>query len=335
MADGGEGWSDLISFYSEGKEMQLEVSNPLFHPVKASWFLSSDGNTAFIEMAKASGLQLLTPSFYNPSDTSTFGTGQLIKAAVKSGAKKIIIGAGGSATNDGGIGMAAALGYKFLDESGKELLPIGRNLIHIRTIDSRNKIDLASTKFIVATDVKNPLCGQHGATKTYGPQKGANAEMVEELENGMLNYCDIVKSQLGLDLSIVEGAGAAGGLGAGCVAFLGADIVPGFELLWEFGNGDKLLQSADLVITGEGKADRQTLRGKVVAGITQKARQLNKPVLLVCGSLDLSADEIAALGIKEAFAIIDKPMSLEHAIRHAPELLEELGKRIGFLIDKS
>ena len=332
MADGGEGWSELISHYAKGKEIPLEVSNPLFHPVKASWLLSEDGKTAFIEMAKASGLQLLTPSFYNPADTSTFGTGQLVKAAVKSGANTIIIGAGGSATNDGGIGMAAALGYKFLDQSGKELLPIGGNLIHIRRIDSKNKIDFGEANFIVATDVTNLLCGEYGATRTYGPQKGANAEMVEELEMGMANYCELLKTELGIDLSTTEGAGAAGGLAAGCIAFLNAEIQPGLQLLWEFAKGDEKISNADLVITGEGKVDKQTLSGKVVAAIVSKANQYKKDVIIVCGSLELSPQELSSLGVSAAFSIMDKPMNLDQAFKEAPNLVEGIGFQIGSMI---
>lgn len=332
MADGGEGWLELISHYAKGKEIPLEVSNPLFHPVKTSWLLSEDGKTAFIEMAKASGLQLLTPSFYNPADTSTFGTGQLLKAAVKSGASTIIIGAGGSATNDGGIGMAAALGYKFLDDVGRELLPIGANLIHIRRIDSRNRIELRGIRFIVATDVRNFLCGEHGATKTYGPQKGASPEMIEELEKGMVNYCEVLKIELGIDLSNVEGAGAAGGLGAGCIAFLGSEIIPGFELLWNLAGGNQKMRLVDLVITGEGKVDKQTLSGKVVASVVSKANQFEKEVIVVCGSLELSPQELGSLGISTAFSIMDKPMSLTMALKEAPKLVEGIGFKIGSLI---
>ncbi len=332
MADGGEGWTELIIHYCSGKEFKEEVSNPLFHLVEASWILSSDGSTAFIEMAKASGLQLLTPGFYNPSDTSTFGTGQLLKAAILAGAKKIVIGAGGSATNDGGIGMAAALGYRFLDHDGNELMPIGKNLIHIQKIDSKSAIDTAGKQFIVATDVKNLLCGEHGATRTYGPQKGANAGMIEDLEKGMEHYSEILKQELGIDLSAVEGAGAAGGLAAGCKAFLGAEIRAGFDLLWDFAKGKEKLKLADLVITGEGKADKQTLKGKVVAGIAEKASAQNKPVFLVCGSLELSAKEISAIGIREVFPIIDRPMTTEKAMKDAAHLLEEVGKRIGLMI---
>ena len=334
MADGGEGWSELIAHYSKGKEIPLEVSNPLFHPVKASWLLSEDGKTAFIEMAKASGLQLLTPSFYNPSDTSTFGTGQLVKAAMKSGANTIIIGAGGSATNDGGIGMAAALGYKFLDDASRELLPIGANLIHLRRIDSRNRIEFGEIKFIVATDVKNLLCGEHGATRVYGPQKGANPEMIEELEKGMVNYCEVLRTELGIDLSTIDGAGAAGGLGAGCMAFLNADIYPGFQLLWEFGKGDEKIRHADLVITGEGKVDKQTVSGKVVAGVASKASQFNKEIILVCGTLELSPQELTALGISATFSIMDKPMSLEKAFKDAEKLVEGIGFQVGSFIKR-
>jgi glycerate 2-kinase len=333
MADGGEGWLELIAHYTQGKEIPLEVSNPLFQSVKASWLLSPDGNNAFVEMAKASGLQLLTPSTYDPVHASTFGTGQLIKAAVKSGAKNIYIGVGGSATNDGGIGMAAALGYKFLDASGKELLPIGGNLIHINTIDSRGKFDFNNAKFVVATDVKNPLFGEDGATRTYGPQKGADADMVEELENGICNYSEVLKRELGIDLSNVEGAGAAGGLGAGCIAFLNASIQPGFELLWDFAKGEQQIKDCNLIITGEGKVDIQTLSGKVVAGIASKSKQFQKKLILICGSLELSPEELKSLDISTTHSLMDKSMSLEEAIKKAPMLVEKIGYEIGSSVD--
>ena len=332
MADGGEGWSELIGYYSKGKIMKEVVLNPLFHSIQASWLLSADGTMAFIEMAKASGLQLLTPSFYNPADTSTFGTGQLIAAAINSGAKKIVIGVGGSATNDGGIGMAAALGNKFLDAAGKELSPIGGNLIHIRTISADKKNNFGDTEFIVASDVKNPLCGEHGATRIYGPQKGADAAMLDQLEKGMNNYCSVIRKDLGIDLSNVEGAGAAGGLAAGCVAFLNAEIVPGIQVVWEFGDGDNKVRKADFVITGEGKVDHQTLAGKVVAGVTAKAREHGKPVILVCGALELSTEELSMLGVTAAFSIMDKPMTIEKAIKDAAVLVEGMGSRIGAMI---
>lgn len=334
MADGGDGLSEVISHYTDAQIQEAKVFNPLFQPIQSSWVLSADGQTAFIEMAKASGLQLLQSSQHNPSQTSTYGTGQLIKAGLQSGAKKIVVGIGGSATNDGGIGMAAALGYQFLNEAEKELNPIGGNLIHIKKIVSTNKIDTANVDFQVACDVKNKLYGADGATKIYGPQKGATSAMVEELEAGMLNYAAVIKKDLGIDVSIIEGGGAAGGLGAGLVAFLGAKLVSGFQLVWEYSKASEKIKDADLIITGEGKVDEQSLHGKIVAGVAQRAKEHQKIVLLICGTLDIDSSVLSTLGITAAFSIINKPMSLKQACKEAPTLLYETAFQIGSLLLK-
>lgn len=332
MADGGDGLSEIISYYTKAKEQKVNVSNPLFQTVDATYLVSEDGQTAFIEMAKASGLHLLHPSEYNPAKTTTYGTGELIKAAIESGAKEIIIGIGGSATNDGGIGMATALGYRFLDKNGNELTPVGEALIHLQKINAVQRIEFGDIKFKVACDVKNLLCGPKGASKIYGPQKGATPQMVEELEAGMMNYNAVIKRDLNIDISIIEGGGAAGGLGAGCVSFLDAEMLSGIELVMQYSNIEQHIQNADLIITGEGKLDEQTLQGKVVAGIAAIAKKYNKPVVALCGTKNITVDQMNELGIKAAFSIINGPMSLEDAIKDAAVLLGDASYNLGSVL---
>lgn len=333
MADGGDGLLEAITHYAKAKLLQLTVKGPLFEDVKASWAISEDGKTAFIEMAKASGLQLLSPEQYKIMDASTYGTGQLITEAVKYGVKEIILGVGGSATNDGGIGMAAALGVRFLDKTRKELKPTGKNLINIAHIDSSNNILNGKNITVkVASDVMNTICGKNGATYTYGPQKGATADDLQKLEAGMLHYVEMVQKELGIDLQSIKGGGAAGGIGAGSVAFLNAQIVKGIELVLEFSRAEDHIKQADLVITGEGKIDEQTLQGKVVAGIGQLCQKHNKKVVALCGALLTSPQELNQIGINAAFSIVNQPMAIEDALKQTSVLLEDTAFSIGALL---
>ncbi len=332
LSDGGDGLTDAIAYYTNASKHTLTVADPLFRSIEASYLLSADGKTAFIEMAKASGLLLLQPSEYNCMITSTYGTGQLIKAALLQKVDKIILGIGGSATNDCGIGMATALGYRFLDKEGKELQPIGANLIHIHTIDSSNKLAKGKIEIKVACDVTNYLTGEEGAAKVYAPQKGANPDMVAQLEAGALHFAEVVKKDLGIDISTIEGGGAAGGMGAGCVAFLDAALVKGIDLVLEISKAEDHIQKADCIITGEGKIDSQTLSGKLVAGVAELAKKHNKPVIAVCGNLDVDKESLHHIGITAAFSIINKPMPLEEAYIRAAELLTETSFNIGKLL---
>ena len=331
LADGGEGLLDSISCYHQGPlETQVTlVEDPLGRPVHARWLLSKEDRTAYIEMAAASGLQLLLPSEYNCLATSTFGTGQLILAAVQHGVRDIVLGIGGSATNDGGMGMAAALGYRFSDKSGTLLTPSGGNLIRIDQILAPGKKEWASIAIHVICDVRNPLCGPQGATHTYAAQKGADAAMIRELEEGMQHYAEVLKRDLRADIAEREGAGAAGGLGAGCLAYLQARLVRGVEWLIHYSGLAQRIAECDVVITGEGKMDRQTLQGKLVAGLAALGRKYDKPVLAVCGDLELSVDEYRELGIKAVFPLMDEKISKATAIQDAAALLEERAKVIG------
>lgn len=358
LADGGDGLLDIIARYKDVRIHRAIVKGPLFKPVSADWLLSADGRTAYIEMAKASGLQLLEPSEYNCLLSSTYGTGELIGEAIRAGAEEIVIGIGGSATNDGGIGMAAALGYRFLDAGGEELAPIGASLVRLARIEApqmpgrqgsgwlesagqatamptarrEESTGWQGVKFRVACDVRSPLCGDSGATRVYAPQKGADPLMVEQLEAGMLHYAEVLRRDLGIDVSGREGAGAAGGLGAGCMVFLQAGLVKGTDLVIEYSNAEQHIQVADLIITGEGKMDRQTLEGKLVAGIAALGKRYHKPVVAICGTLELSAAEWKEMGITAAFSIVNGPMSLEEARAHSAALLGETAYNIGALI---
>jgi glycerate kinase len=332
MADGGDGLAGVIRYYTGAVPQRVPVQDPLGRIINAEWLLSADGKTAFIEMAEASGLGRLKTTEYNPLKTSTFGTGQLIRAAVEAGVQHVILGIGGSATNDGGIGMAAALGIRFLDEDGNELAPVGGNLGRISTIDRSGIINLQSLLFEVACDVKNPLLGTKGATLVYAPQKGANASMLKILEEGMQHFAGILEKDLGTDVTGIEGGGAAGGMGAGSVAFLGASLVSGISLVMQYAALEKHLAEADIVITGEGKVDEQTLQGKVVAGVASLARQYQKRVIAFCGSQSISSAELEASGIEAVFPIMKYPMTLEESKKNAFTLLKDTAFSVGSLL---
>lgn len=332
LADGGDGLLDIIRYYTRAEIRTATVSGPLSEPVSASWLLTPDGETAFVEMAEASGLLLLDPAQYNCEITSTYGTGQLILEAIRSGVEEIVIGIGGSATNDGGAGMGAALGYRFFDGDGNIFIPVGGDLIRIARIEPPENNRFRHIRFRVAGDVRNPLCGPSGATRIYAPQKGAGPSVVETLEAGMLHYAELLKRDLGVDVRDRAGAGAAGGLGAGCMAFLQAAFEGGVELMMGISKTAQCIREADWVITGEGRMDKQTLHGKLIAGIAELAQQYNKPVLAICGSMDLSVADWRSMGIVSAFSIVNRAMPLEEAQRQAAALLEEAAYSIGSLL---
>jgi glycerate kinase len=319
---------DVLNHYSSFKRKSLTVSDPLGRPVEATYLVSEDGRKAFIEMASASGLHLLKPEELNCSVTSTYGTGELIKDAIESGANKIILGIGGSATNDCGIGMASALGYRFLDGKGTELKPIGDNLIRINSIDSSDLISSNHVAVQVACDVTNALTGAEGATQVYGPQKGATSEMVRKLEAGMISFAKVIERELGMDVSSLKGGGAAGGMGAGCVAFLNADLISGLDLVFQFSNIERHIAEADLVITGEGKIDTQTLQGKLIWGITELCLKYNKPVIAICGTLAIGPEDLKKLNLNSAFSILSGPMTLEEATKNAYNLVADTAFQI-------
>jgi glycerate kinase len=329
MSDGGDGLGDVIAYYTSAQRMASKVQDPLGRTIDAHWFLSSDRKTAFIEMARASGLQLLKPSEYNPLQTSSYGTGQLIKSANKYAVENIIIGIGGSATNDCGIGMATALGYRFLDSDGNQLLPVGKNLAHIEKIKRDIREDLSNIHFKVACDVKNVLYGGNGATKIFAPQKGADLLMADELEQGMIHFASIIKNDLGVDVSRIEGGGAAGGMGAGCIAFLNAHLVSGIELVMQLASAENHIRNCDVVITGEGKIDEQSLYGKLICGISLLAKKHGKRLFALCGNVSIERTQLRDLGIEKVYAILNDSISLDDAMKDTEVLLNHLSFRVG------
>lgn len=328
VADGGEGTVDALVIGTSGKYEDVEVIGPLGQPIKAKYGIIND-EMAVIEMAAASGLTLVDKEKLNPLVTTTYGTGQLIKSALEKGIRRIYVGLGGSATNDGGVGMAQALGVSFKDDVGKEIGFGGGELIKIREIDITNIHPLLKEAEIIAiSDVTNPLYGPIGASYIFGPQKGANNGMVEKLEENLKYYGDVIKKKLKKDIANIPGAGAAGGLGAGLIAFCNATIEPGIERVLDITNIDYHLKDADLVITGEGMIDGQSKYGKVPIGVAKRALKYDVPVIAIVGSVGDGASEVYAYGIDLITDIVNKPMTLNEAINNVQELIEYAAENV-------
>jgi len=329
MADGGEGTVQSLVDATDGKIIELSVHDPLFREIKSFYGIMGDGKTAVIEMAAASGLPLLKPEERNPLKTTSFGFGELIKDAIDRGCNEIILGLGGSATNDGGIGMAQALGVRFLDEQGNEVGSGGGELMKIKTVDYSG-IDprLNDVKFIAACDVDNPLCGEKGASNVYGRQKGATDNDVNFLDSGLSHFAQIIENKTGLNLKDYSGAGAAGGLGFGVMIFLKGKLERGFDIVARITKLAEKMAGADLVITGEGQIDFQTAHGKTPFGVAQLAKAKNIPVVAIAGSLGENYQILYDKGFDAIFSIINKPMSLEKAFENTSELLENIGESI-------
>ncbi|MDQ0192040.1 glycerate kinase [Paenibacillus wynnii] len=322
IADGGEGTVEAMVSATHGEFRELEVIGPLGKPVTAVYGVLEKGQSAVIEMASASGLMLLQKEELNPLATTTYGTGQLIKQALELGCRKLVVGIGGSATNDGGVGMAQALGVRFLDEQGEEIGFGGGELVKIRTIDiSGIHPGIAHCEVIIASDVTNPLCGPEGASSVFGPQKGATPEMVELLDQGLKHLADEILIQLGIKIESTAGAGAAGGLGAGLMAFLNAGMARGIDIVLEAANFDEMVKDADLVITGEGRTDAQTAFGKTPAGVAKLAKKYNKPVICISGGITADVQALYDIGIDVIVGATQSPMSLEEAIANSPSMI--------------
>jgi glycerate kinase len=333
VADGGEGTVQALVDATGGRLVTVTVTNPIGEKVEAAFGILGDGQTAVIEMAAASGLTLIPPDKRNPWVTTTYGTGELIKAALEHGCRKIIIGIGGSATNDAGAGMAQALGVKLLDEDGNQIGFGGGELGRLRRIDMSGLDKRASeAEFIVACDVDNPLTGERGASYVYAPQKGATPEMLPKLDSNLRHFAEIVRQQLGIDVEHVPGAGAAGGLGAGLMAFLKAKLKRGTEIVFELVKLEEKIASADIVITGEGQIDAQTVFGKTPIGVAKLAKRYGKPVIAIAGSIGEGAESVHSHGIDAIFSIINRPMPLEQAMRNVEALLASAGEQLARLI---
>ena len=328
VADGGDGTLSALVDSTGGQVFRSVVTGPLDQPVEAAWGVMGDGETVVIEMAQASGLALVPPRRCNPRTATTKGTGQLIKEALDQSYMRIIVGLGGSATNDAGAGMAAALGAKLMDAQGKALPPGGAALAQLASIDvSKLHPGLSKATFVAATDVTNPLCGPTGASAVYGPQKGASPEVVVELDEALRNFGEIVAHDLGLDVTERPGAGAAGGLGAGLMAFAGAELRSGIDMVCEVLNFDEALEGADLVITGEGMVDHSTVYDKSPVGVARRAGARGVPTILFAGGLGQGYQDVYQHGIAAVMCIADRPMSFEESLSRTEELLEGAAER--------
>lgn len=329
IADGGEGTVDALVMATHGEYRQAEVMGPLpSQRVKAKYGLINK-RTAVIEMAEASGLTLLDEEERNPLLATTYGTGEMIKAALDEGIRNFVIGIGGSATNDGGIGACQALGIRFLDEKGSEVGFGGQELIRIRDIimddmDGRIK----DSKITVICDVSNPLIGPEGATSIYGPQKGVTEDNFHILESGMENYQSLIKKLMGLDMAKIPGSGAAGGLGAALVTFFGATLKPGIDAVLDYVGFDDLIKDADLVVTGEGRIDGQSIFGKVPVGVSQRCKPLNIPVVAVVGGMGADAQKVYGYGVDSIMTTVNSPMPLDEALSRADELMADATDRL-------
>ncbi len=322
MADGGEGTVDALVSATGGMKRSVVVTGPLGERVEAAYGVLGDGTTAVIEMATASGLGLVPPERRDPRMTTTRGTGDLIRDALERGATRMIVGIGGSATNDAGAGMAQALGYSLRDADGAELPPGGAALARLARIDiSGRHPGLASCTIRVACDVQASLCGPTGASFMFGPQKGATAEAIEELDTALCHFAEIVEAQMGMAVLALPGGGAAGGLGAGLVAFAGARLESGVALVADACGLSERIAGADLVITGEGRLDGQTVYGKTPAGVARLARQRGVPAIAFAGALGPGFEQLYDIGIDAMFAIADAPISREDSMARAHELL--------------
>ena len=333
IADGGEGTVEALVTATDGKIIQVASVDALNRQIQSFYGILGDGKTAIIEMAAASGIELIAPEERNPMITSTYGTGLIIKAAMESGFTEIILGIGGSATNDGGAGMAQALGFGLLDKSNNPIGLGGGSLGELHRIDFSNVNPLLrKVKITVACDVQNPLLGPSGATHIYGPQKGATPEMVEILEKNMAHYAKVLYQEFGIDNSNIPGSGAAGGLGAGLMAFCKAEMLAGFNLISKLTNMEEYIQNASLIFTAEGKIDSQTAFGKTISGVAQLCKKYQVPVIAFAGIVEGDLKNLYNQGLTSAFAIANRPMSMEESKANAAQLLVSASKQIMRLI---
>lgn len=322
LADGGDGTLEIAQHHLKGTKIEILVNDPFFRKIKASYVFSKDTEIAYIEMAEASGLKRIAENEKNVMRATSFGTGELILHAIEKGAKHILLGIGGSATNDCGMGMAAVLGYSFLDANGQKLKPIGANLTQVETIDVSNVQEkLKNIKFSIACDVQNPLYGNEGAAFVYAEQKGASIENILQLDRGLQHFANILQQQFGVDCQQINGAGAAGGVGAGSIVFLNGNLVSGIELIKNISNFDEVIQDADWLITGEGKLDEQTFYGKTIQGVINSAKQNNIPVAAFCGAISLNIEQQQKMGLTYCTSILKTISSLQEAINYSEENL--------------
>ena len=333
VADGGEGTVQAMIDASGGRRVNLQVSGPLGEPVDAFYGLMGDGATAVIEMAAASGLELVPTALRDPLRTSSYGTGQLIRNALEAGARRFVLGVGGSATNDGGAGMVQALGGRLLDADGVELPPGGGALGRLQGIDLSG-LDgrIKDCVFDIACDVSNPLVGPQGASHIFGPQKGATPAMVEQLDANLRHYADIIERELGRQVADVPGAGAGGGIGAAMLVFLGGSLRPGSEIVTAAVGLDAAVADADLVITGEGRIDSQTIHGKTPVGVARVAQRHGKPVIAIAGCLAPGAAVVHGHGIAAVFGAVSRPCTVEQALAEAAQNVRSAARNVAAVL---
>ena len=328
VADGGDGTLNALVDATGGEIFISTVTGPINQQVEAQWGVMGDGRTAVIEMARASGLAMVPQRRRNPKTTTTLGTGQILKEAIERGFNRIIVGLGGSATNDAGAGMATALGAKFMDSEGNALPPGGAALARLDRIDTSGLIDcLSGVEIVGATDVTNPLCGPTGASEIFGPQKGASKEVVAELDSALANFARVVKRDLGVDVLDVPGAGAAGGLGAGLIAFVGGTLQSGIDMVCQVLEFDRHLEGADLVFTGEGRADKSTVFDKAPVGVARHAMAHGVPSILLAGSLGEGHEELYEHGVASILCISDGAMTFQQALGRTGKMLQGTAER--------
>lgn len=329
MADGGEGTVAALVSATGGRIISARVTGPLGQPVDSFYGILGDGKTAAIEMAAAAGLPLVPSHLRNPMYTTTYGVGELIALALANGCTRIVMGIGGSATNDGGAGMAKALGVMLLDEHGLPVPEGGAGLLRLQRVDASGLMQEArDAEFLIACDVDNPLCGKRGASAVFGPQKGATPEMVGVLDEALARYSQILERDMGVRVASVPGAGAAGGLGAGLMAFLGAKLLSGVEMVIDVSGLEKKIKGASLVITGEGRMDHQTLMGKVPWGVARVAKRHGVPAIALVGSYSLPTEALHEAGICAVFAASSGPSSLEEAMANVERNIEVTAEQI-------
>lgn len=317
-SDGGEGFLKAVAVHLKGlEEIATNTLNPLGEPISGKFLWHKATNTAYIELAQASGIELLSVKERNPAITSTFGTGIQIQKAIEKGAQKIYLGIGGSATNDAGMGIAKALGFNFFDAQGNELAPIGENLAKVVRISRPESFQ--NIQFFAINDVLNPLFGMEGAAYTYARQKGANEQMIAELDRGLAYFSEVVKNELGCDYATLNGSGAAGGTAYGLKSFLNAKYISGTSFLLQLAQFDNLIKkhAVEVIITGEGKIDGQTRYGKFIHGLIVEATKYQIPVLAVCGKLDLDAEGLKSLGLSQAEELYDPSKSSSYSFENA------------------
>jgi glycerate kinase len=322
VADGGEGSVDCFLTALGGEKIYETVKNPYFEDMKSFYGLINGGETAIIEMASCAGLPLVEGR-KDPRKTSTYGVGQLILAAANRGCKKIIVGLGGSSTNDGGVGAAAAIGVKFYNKSGKEFIPVGGTLENIEKIQmsSRSKV-IENVEIITMCDIDNPMYGPCGAAYVFAPQKGADEKVVLELDKGLVSLCQSIKNHIGMDLKDVQGGGAAGAMGAGMIAFFNSTLQMGIETVLDTVNFNEIINGADMIFTGEGKIDTQSLRGKVVIGVAKRAKNKNVPVIVIAGGADRGINQAYEMGVTSIFTINRLPEDFEKSRLKSEENME-------------